>query len=58
MTLDHVTAAIRAYIKETGWDGGRYQSTWADIVDATLTELRTELLQGPAPVGVDADEDA
>lgn len=51
MTLEQAADAVREYIKEKGFDGGRYQSEWLDIVDDAVAELRTELANGPVVFG-------
>ena len=51
MTLENAADAVRDYIREKGFDGGRYQSTWLDIVDEAIAELRTELANGPVVCG-------
>lgn len=51
MTLDDLADAARAYIKSKGYDGGRYQSDWLDIVREAMAELHIELAQGPVVFG-------
>ncbi|RVP13129.1 hypothetical protein CN085_19650 [Sinorhizobium meliloti] len=51
MTLEQAADAVRAYIKEKGYDGGRYSSEWLDIVDEAMAELRSELASGPVVFG-------
>lgn len=51
MTLEQAADAVREYIKMKGFEGGRYQSDWLDIVDLAITELRTELAHGPVVFG-------
>lgn len=51
MTLEDLAEAARAYIKDKGYDGGRYQSDWLDIVRETIAELHIELAQGPVVFG-------
>ncbi|APG91129.1 hypothetical protein [Sinorhizobium americanum] len=51
MTLEDAADAVRAYIKEKGYEGGRYRSEWLDIVDEAVTEIRVELANGPVVFG-------
>lgn len=51
MTLEEAANAVRAYIKEKGYEGGRYRSEWLDIVDDAIAELRIELATGPVVFG-------
>ncbi|MGN7750584.1 hypothetical protein [Sinorhizobium sp. 22678] len=51
MTLEQAADAVRAYIKEKGYEGGRYRSEWLDIVDEAMAELRSELASGPVVFG-------
>lgn len=51
MTLDDLADAARAYIKAKGYDGGRYQSDWLDIVREAIAELHIELANGPVVFG-------
>lgn len=51
MTLEEAAGSVRAYIREKGYEGGRYQSEWLDIVDEAIAELRLELSQGPVVFG-------
>ena len=51
MTLNDLAEAARTYIKTKGYDGGRYQSEWLDIVDEAIAELRIELANGPVVFG-------
>ncbi|NTF54895.1 hypothetical protein G6L12_08305 [Agrobacterium rhizogenes] len=51
MTLEEAADSVRAYIREKGYEGGRYQSEWLDIVDEAIAELRLELAQGPVVFG-------